>query len=172
MSCRGGGSAVAGSVRGIFGCDRPGQEFGIGRDRPGLKPPGYRSEVPLGLGTVGENVGVSKLLICASMYYIVCVVIVELIWDDWNEEHILKHGCTVDDVKFMCSRRVHHFRDSYKGRRVFLGENANGRVLAVVLGPVPNAPLGTYYPFSARPASPKERRFYERKEREANAADR
>lgn len=98
--------------------------------------------------------------------------IAELIWDDWNATHILKHGCTADDVEFMCSRRAHHFRGSYKGRKVFLGENENGRILAVILGPVPDAPPGTYYPFSARPASPKEHRFYERKERETNAADR
>jgi uncharacterized DUF497 family protein len=93
-----------------------------------------------------------------------------LIWDDWNEEHLLKHGCTADDVKFMCSGRVHHFRDSYKGRKVFLGENANGRVLAVILGPVPNAPHGTFYPFSARPADRKEQAFYELKERGEHSA--
>ena len=99
------------------------------------------------------------------------MIIEELIWDDWNREHIQKHGCTDDDVEFMCSRRVHHWRDSYKGRKIFLGENAGGRVLAVVLGPVPDAPSGTFYPFSARPASAKERRFYESKERDENATD-
>jgi uncharacterized DUF497 family protein len=98
------------------------------------------------------------------------MVIEHLRWDDWNREHILKHGCTQDDIDYMCNRRVHHWRDSYKGRKVFLGQNESGRVLAVVLGPVPNEP-GTFYPFSARPASPKERRFYERKERQENAAD-
>lgn len=102
------------------------------------------------------------------------MVIERLIWDDWNEEHILKHGCTVDDVEFMCSRGVHHWRDSYKGRKVFLGEGEDGKILAVILGPVPDATSGTFYPFSARPADPKERRFYELKEREReeNSTDR
>ena len=94
-----------------------------------------------------------------------------LIWDDWNKEHILKHGCSAEEIEFMCSRRVHHFRNSYKGRTVFLGENSSGKVLAVVLGSVPDSPNGTFYPFSARPASPKERRFYEHREREENATD-
>jgi uncharacterized DUF497 family protein len=70
------------------------------------------------------------------------MVIERLIWDDWKEEHILKHGCTVDDVNLMCKRRVHHWRDSCKDR------------------------------LSARPVDRKEREFYERKEREENSTDR
>jgi len=27
----------------------------------------------------------------------------ELDWDDWNQAHITKHGCTLEDVEFICN---------------------------------------------------------------------
>lgn len=86
--------------------------------------------------------------------------------------HILKHGCTVQDVEYLCSQRVHLFRDSYKGRKVIVGMNAEGRILAVILGSVQGTSEGTVYPFSARPADRKERAFYELRSREEDSADR
>jgi hypothetical protein len=50
-------------------------------------------------------------------------------------------------------------RETYKQRFLVLGPTSSGRSLAVVIGPVPDKP-GTYYTFSARPASRKERRYY------------
>ncbi len=43
---------------------------------------------------------------------------------------------------------------------MLLGETPTGRVLAIVIGPVPDEEPGTYYPFTARPADRRERRDY------------
>ena len=85
-----------------------------------------------------------------------------LVWDDWNRTHIARHGVTEDEVEAVCSGGPIVYRESYKDRLVLLGTTPAGRVLAVVLGPVPNAPAGTYYPFTARPADRTERREYRR----------
>lgn len=85
-----------------------------------------------------------------------------LVWDNWNLQHIARHGVSQEDVEAVCQGDPMFYRESYKGRLVLLGRGLDGRVLAVVLGPVPNAPDGTYYPFTARPADRSERRAYER----------
>jgi hypothetical protein len=51
-------------------------------------------------------------------------------------------------------------RGARKGRFLVLGPTQAGRMLAVVIGPVPGQP-GAFYTFSARPASRSERRFYQ-----------
>lgn len=83
-----------------------------------------------------------------------------LIWDDWNLTHIARHGVTQEDVEAVCHADPILYRESYKDRLVVLGETADGRVLAVVLDPVPNEPPGIFYPFTARPAYRTERRDY------------
>ena len=47
-----------------------------------------------------------------------------------------------------------------KGRVKLIGRDRRGRVLTVVVGPVPGK-RNVYYAFSARPASRKERRYYQ-----------
>jgi len=69
---------------------------------------------------------------------------------------------TQDEVEAVCHADPIVYRESYKDRLVLLGATPEGRVLAVVLGPVPNAPAGTYYPFTARPADRTERREFDR----------
>ena len=85
-----------------------------------------------------------------------------LVWDNWNRTHIARHGVTQDEVEAVCHADPIVYRESYKGWLVLLGATPDGRVLAVMLGPVPNAPAGTYYPFTARPADRTERREYHR----------
>ncbi len=85
-----------------------------------------------------------------------------LVWDDWNQTHIARHGVTREEVEAVCHDDPIVYRESYKGRLVLLGVTPTRRVLAVVLGPVPNAPAGTNYPFTARPADRTERRDYHR----------
>jgi uncharacterized DUF497 family protein len=80
-----------------------------------------------------------------------------LVWDAWNRDHITKHGVTEADVNAVIDGDYVAL-ESYKQRSVVVGL-VGDRVLAVVVGPVPNQP-GVYYPFSARPASRKERRYY------------
>lgn len=83
-----------------------------------------------------------------------------LIWDDWNVSHIARHGVAQDEVDEVCHGHPITLRESYKNRLVLLGETQAGKVLAVVLGPFPDAPEGTFYPFTARPAHRSERRAY------------
>ncbi len=82
-------------------------------------------------------------------------------WDDWNREHVKKHGCTVEDVKFVCSGDHVLIKESYKDRFVVAGPGPDGRFVTVVIGADPNGPPGTWYPFSARPSSKQEIRKYE-----------
>lgn len=98
------------------------------------------------------------------MYYNVIhmVELRRLVWDDWNRDRIARHGVTREDVEAVCHGDPALYRESYKDRLVLLGRGLDGRILAVVLGPVPNAPPGTYYPFTARPADRTERREYHR----------
>jgi uncharacterized DUF497 family protein len=79
-------------------------------------------------------------------------------WDEWNSEHIAKHGLTREAVAEALEGET-IARASYKERFLVLGPTRSGRLLAVVIGPVPGQP-GAFYTFSARPASRTERRFY------------
>ena len=80
----------------------------------------------------------------------------DLIWDDWNEDHIARHrvGITeateaVKEAAFMTRGRD----DTYQ----LVGQTASGRYLFVVL-----APRGArvYYVVSAREATHGEQRTY------------
>jgi uncharacterized DUF497 family protein len=84
--------------------------------------------------------------------------IVDLDWDDWNLEHITKHAVSREEVQEVIALRP-VFQQAYKGRFLAIGPTQAGRMLAVVVGPVPDR-FGSYYVFSARPASRKERRHY------------
>jgi uncharacterized DUF497 family protein len=79
-------------------------------------------------------------------------------WDEWNTAHIATHGVTREQVEEAVAGET-IARATHKNRFLVLGPTQAGRLLAVVIGPVPNQP-GVYYTFSARPASRQERRYY------------
>jgi len=79
-------------------------------------------------------------------------------WDTWNSEHIARHGVTREQVQEAVAGDT-VTRATYKSRFLVLGPTRAGRMLAVVIGPVPGQP-GAFYTFSARPASRSERRLY------------
>jgi uncharacterized DUF497 family protein len=80
-------------------------------------------------------------------------------WDDWNRDHIAKHGVTEDEVEGVITGTP-IYRASYKNRIAATGPTPAGRMLTVVVG---ESPLRghRYYVFSARPASRAERRDYQ-----------
>jgi uncharacterized DUF497 family protein len=82
-----------------------------------------------------------------------------LIWDDWNRSHISKHAVIPDEAEDVIAGTP-IYRAGYKQRLVLTGPTAAGRMLTVVIGEVPNRP-GSYYVFSARPASREERVDYQ-----------
>ena len=77
-------------------------------------------------------------------------------WDDWNLEHITKHGMEPDDAaEVVWGSPI--VDTTYKGRLRYTGPNAARRLLTVIVCAGPGQP-GVYYVFSARPASRKEKR--------------
>lgn len=81
--------------------------------------------------------------------------IARLVWDDWNSENIAKHGVRIDEVHEVVAQET-LIKESYKQRLVLIGPTREGRMLAIVVGLVPDQ-SATYYVFSARPASRRER---------------
>jgi hypothetical protein len=65
-----------------------------------------------------------------------------------------------DEVEAVCHGDPIELKRSYKDRFLVAGPTPAGRILTVVLGPVPEAAAGVYYVFTARPAHRSERRYY------------
>src|SRR5688500_2238452 len=78
-----------------------------------------------------------------------------LVWDSWNRRHLTMHGVAPDEVEQVIAGDP-TVRATYKNRLQLVGSTAAGRMLSVVIGPVPAQP-DVYFVFSARPASRKER---------------
>ena len=83
-------------------------------------------------------------------------------WDEWNLGHIRKHAVRPEEAEEVFGSRP-VVRETYKQRLQLIGLTLSGRMLTVVIGPVPHQP-GAYYVFSARPASRKERKLYDEHE--------
>ena len=81
-----------------------------------------------------------------------------LIWDPGNVAHIARHGVAPRDVVDICESE-HVTLKSYLGREIVIGPTREGRLVTAVLEALPG--LNTYYVVSARPASRKERRYYQ-----------
>ena len=86
---------------------------------------------------------------------------VYLQWDEWNLDHVQKHGLQQKDVVFLVEHTSIAER-TYKDRWLLLGPTGDGTIMALIVGEVPDQP-GWFYPFSARPASRKERAKYEQR---------
>lgn len=88
-------------------------------------------------------------------------------WDEWNLPHVEKHGYSLADAESICFGEHVYYTASYKNRDVILGPARDERILAVILGRVPNETDDVYYVFSLRPARRKERAYYEQKKRQS-----
>ncbi len=84
--------------------------------------------------------------------------IAHLYWDDWNRDHLGKHAVSPQEAEEVVAGEPIS-RQSYKQRLAVTGPTIAGRLLTVIVGAVPNQP-GTFYVFSARPASRRERGEY------------
>ncbi len=86
------------------------------------------------------------------------LTISELVWDDWNEEHIARHQIRVEEVEDICFDERWILRARGQDKRALYGQTIGGRYLLVILarrGP------GVYYPVTARPMTDSERRRYQ-----------
>ena len=52
-----------------------------------------------------------------------------LIWDDWNVEHIARHGVAPQEVREVCASRESWHRKGRHGRRYILGQTEDGHYL-------------------------------------------
>ncbi|KKS84656.1 MAG: hypothetical protein UV59_C0016G0044 [Candidatus Gottesmanbacteria bacterium GW2011_GWA1_43_11] len=81
-----------------------------------------------------------------------------LVWDEVNIPHIARHTVTKDEVEQAC-RGDYIVWEADKGRFMLVGETSADRLISVVLH---DKGEGRYYPVTARSASQKERRRYQR----------
>lgn len=82
----------------------------------------------------------------------------DLVWNEWNVNHIARHGVVPTEAEEVCSNAV-MIRQSYADRIVVIGPTNEGRILAVILEPL-DPDTKTNYVVTARPASRRERRLY------------
>ncbi len=59
--------------------------------------------------------------------------ILQLIWDDWNEEHIARHGVTRDEAEEVCFNQSSLGVRIRRGRYRVIGQTDAGRYLTVIL---------------------------------------
>lgn len=83
----------------------------------------------------------------------------ELVWDSFNSKHISKHNLTQEEITQVCINQLKVLKTKL-GRLLLVGKTDTGKVVSVVLAP--KGP-GKYYPVTARPASRKERRIQNEK---------
>ena len=75
-----------------------------------------------------------------------------LIWDDWNKEHIAKHGISVEEVEEVC-HESYETVESYRKRILIESKTRKGKALTIVLSPedrdLQPYDNGIYYPITA-----------------------
>lgn len=86
------------------------------------------------------------------------LLIQRLIWDEWNVAYIARHAVVPDEVEEVCHGDP-IVQEGHTGRSLIIGPSANGRMLTVVIDPMPENE-GVYYVVTARPASRRERIVY------------
>ena len=86
------------------------------------------------------------------------VKVKELVWDDYNVEHIKKHDVMKEEAEKVAKNLIAH-KVGKKGRYIAIGRSGT-RLLSLVLN---RKGLGVYYVVTARDSSKKERReIYEK----------
>lgn len=77
-----------------------------------------------------------------------------LIWNEWNTEHVLKHGLTKKKVE-KAILNIKTFRYGYKGRIILICE-LNNKFVSIVID---RKVEGKYYVVTARSSDRKERKL-------------
>lgn len=81
------------------------------------------------------------------------IIITELIWDEWNLEHIKKHKVSQKEVVDIAQNIITH-KSAKQGRYLIIGRSGS-RILTVIIS---KQGKGIYYPVTARDAAKKERK--------------
>ncbi len=85
------------------------------------------------------------------------ITITQLMWDDWNIDHIAWHNVVLEEVELSLSDPQAIFLQAKQGRLMILGL-AKKRLITTVLNA--QETIGLYYVITARDMSKKERAFY------------
>lgn len=85
------------------------------------------------------------------------VQIRELIWDEWNAEHLAGHAVTEDEMEEVAEGR-HFITRARDGLYRIIGQTVGGRMLTAYVAPRQH---GTFYVVTARDATARERRTYQ-----------
>ena len=85
------------------------------------------------------------------------VVVQELIWDDWNVEHISRHELVPTEVELALSDKHAIYLKAKQGRVMVLGR-AKKRLITTILNAQEEE--GVFYVVTARDMSKKERAYY------------
>jgi len=83
----------------------------------------------------------------------------ELIWDEWNVEHIKKHSVSVGEIEEACDLVIKTYK-SYQNRLIVLGKTKDNRLITIVLM---KKSKGSYYVVTARDMSRKEKKLINEK---------
>lgn len=87
------------------------------------------------------------------------MLIKNLIWDEWNIEHIAKHGVKPDEAEQIC-KGVHLLNKWKNNMYRVIGQTSGGRYLTIFLAP---RAKHNYYPVTARDSTLREKRAYKNK---------
>lgn len=86
------------------------------------------------------------------------IIVKELVWDEWNKEHIKKHKVSIDEVEYVIKNILIHQRAD-KGRYLIIGR-CGLRILSLIVN---RKGAGIYYLVTARDSAKRERRkLYEK----------
>ncbi|EKD91443.1 MAG: hypothetical protein ACD_30C00005G0011 [uncultured bacterium] len=88
------------------------------------------------------------------------IIILELIWDEVNKEHIKKHSVSTEEVENIGKNFIYH-RKTHTGRYMAVGRSGNRLITIIIRRKAPKK----YYPVTARDASKKERKDLYAKEK-------
>lgn len=79
----------------------------------------------------------------------------ELIWDEYNSDHISKHSVSTEEVEQVC-KGIIIARFGHSHRYLIIGKTKKKRILTIFLA---QKAKGVFYPVSARDSSHRERRW-------------
>lgn len=88
------------------------------------------------------------------------IKIKELIFDEWNIEHIKKHNISVREIEIAVMNMSAHKR-AKRGRYIAIGRSRK-RIISIVISRIKT---GTYYVVTARDSDKKERKLVYEKEK-------
>ena len=85
------------------------------------------------------------------------ITIEELIWDEWNVNHVSKHSVAIVEIEQACKNQLKAYV-SYSNRVIVIGETITARLLTIVLAESLEV-KNSYYVVTARDISSKERKL-------------